>query len=138
VELSSDERWLYVAGWESGDISAFDLRHVKSSPRRLRVDFMPDNLRWEENGSLVAAGMRAVPGPTFECAMIAKPNERCTTRWSVVGIDTGRMIPRYEINRDAQPQFGDVSVALPIGDDIWLGSFSGDRVAVVPRAVPGG
>lgn len=133
VELSADERWLYVAGWASRDVSAFDLLHTKSSPRRLRLDFMPDNLRWAENGNLVAAGMRAMPGPTFECAMIAKPNERCTTHWSVVGIDTSKMIPRYEISRDARFQFGDVSVALAVGDDLWLGSFSGDRVAIESR-----
>jgi hypothetical protein len=130
VELSADERWLYVAGWASRDVSAFDLLHPQASPRRLRVDFMPDNLRWRENGHLVAAGMRAVPESTFECAMIVKRNERCATHWSVVTIDANRMILRHEISRDAQPQFGDVSVALPIGNDLWLGSFSGDRVAI--------
>jgi len=134
VELSPNERWLYVAGWASGGIWAFDLNRPGSPARRLGVDFMPDNLRWADDGSLLAAGMRAEPGPTFDCAMNAQPSQRCATRWTVLSIDAARMSRRYEIRVDDTSGFGDVSVALTVGRDLWLGSFGGDTVAIVPNA----
>jgi hypothetical protein len=38
-----------------------------------------------------------------------------------------------EIYRQADmPAFGGGTVALEVGDELWIGSFRGDRIAVVP------
>jgi hypothetical protein len=133
LELSPDERQLYVAGWASRAILAFDLKSPATAPRRLAVDFMPDNLRWGRDGVLLAAGVDSTPQATLECVRTATPTTRCIRRWRVIGIDPHRLQPRWEVRRDDPSGFGDVSVALEVGRSLWLGAFGGLDLAIAPR-----
>jgi hypothetical protein len=130
LELSADERQLYVAGWGGRTILAFDLKSPTAPPRRLAVDFMPDNLRWGRDGALLAAGVDSTPRATLECVKTAGPTTRCIRRWRVVGIDPHRLQPRWEVRGADPSRFGDVSVALEVGRSLWLGSFGGTEVAI--------
>ncbi len=133
IELSPDDRWLYVNGWASHEIARFDLDHPDAPVRRLHVSFMPDNLRWAEDGSLIAAGLRSTPEAVFTCAGTHADGRPCVTRWTVVSIDPASMTLRAEARQDDRSGFGDVSVALSIGQALWLGSFDGRSIAIEPN-----
>jgi len=130
IELSADERWLYVNGWASHEIVRFDLAHPDAPAKHLRVRFMPDNLRWAGDGSLIAAGVRSTPKYVYECAGTHADGSPCVTRWTAASIDPASMTLKSELSRDDRPGFGDVSVALPVGGALWLGAFDGDDIDV--------
>lgn len=133
LELSPDDHWLYVNGWASHEIVRLDLDHPDAPAQRLPVEFMPDNLRWAEDGSLIAAGVFSTPESTLECAGTHADGTPCVTHWSAVSIDPTSMKLKAGLGRDELPGFGDVSTALPIGRSLWLGAFDGHAVAIEPN-----
>ena len=43
------------------------------------------------------------------------------------------MTLKAQMNRNDSTGFGDVSVALPVGTDLWLGDFDGQDIAIEPN-----
>jgi hypothetical protein len=113
LEISPDERWLYVAAW--GTQSFFRLSRGRTPPIREEVPlgFRVDNIRWSRDGSILAAGQAAQ-----------------TTL--VVKIDPESLAVREIVRYRDTPQYGAGTVAVEVGDQIWVGSYRGDRLAVFP------
>lgn len=116
IETSLDGRSLYVAEW--GAQSLFRLSRGPAGPSRIDVSlgFRADNVRWARDGALLVTGHRE------------QPAESIVVRVNAVTLRM-REIVRY---RDT-PGFGAATVAVEVGRELWLGSFRGDRLAVVPR-----
>ena len=77
-----------------------------------------DNLRWSKDGSLYATGQtgsRDVP----------------ETSSVVVKINPDTLAVREVLRRpdDARFRFG--TVAVEVGNELWVGSYQGDRIAVI-------
>lgn len=132
IELSPDDRWLYVDGWASREILKIDLKQPSTIAGLTNVSFMPDNLHWTDDGTLVAAGVQSTPRYVYECAGTHANGSPCATHWTIASIDPTTMTLKSELNRDDQSGFGDVSVALKVGRAIWLGSFDGNFIATAP------
>lgn len=116
LEISADGRWIYVAAW--GTQSFFRVARDGSGKRdEIPLGFRVDNIRWARDGSLIAAGQGGAP-----------PNQ--TT--NVVKIDPEKMTVREVLRRPNSVVFGGGTVALDIGDRLWIGSFRGDRIAIFP------
>ena len=117
LEMSEDGRWLYVAAW--GSQSFFRLSRGQATPQRDEVPlgFRVDNIRWARDGSLLAAGQGGVP-----------PMQ--TT--NIVRIDPKTMMVRELVKSANTDGFGAGTVAVEIGNDLWVGSFRGDRLAIFP------
>jgi hypothetical protein len=90
------------------------------------VDVGPDNLRWGEDGKLYTVGGNYVA--PADCA--APP---CSTGWSVVAIDTAAMQAARVAGADADAALQGASTALPVGNEIWIGTYSGDRIGYLPK-----
>lgn len=113
LEISDDERWLYVAAW--GTQSFFRLSRGQTPPVRQEIPlgFRVDNIRWARDGSILAAGQAAQ-----------------TT--IVVKIHPETLAVREIIRHPDTPAFGAGTVAVEVGNQIWVGSFRGDRLAIFP------
>jgi hypothetical protein len=61
----------------------------------------------------------------------------CGFRFRIVAIDTEAMTSRVLLDHAGAPM-GAATVALPLGDSVWLGTFAGDRIARVDAAILGG
>jgi hypothetical protein len=114
VELSDDGETLYVAAW--GNQKFFRVSRGAAQPVReeIDLDFRMDNVHWARDGQLIAAG-------------------HVGQDWRVVMIDPDTLELEEIYRQDALPAFGGGTVALEVGDELWIGSFRGDRIAVVPR-----
>jgi hypothetical protein len=99
-------------------------------PVIIKTGFHTDNLRWGSDGFLYAAGARDAVANLFACA----PNtqQRCTSPFSVVRIDPATLQIREVVRHPGGPIFGAASTALRIGDEYWLGTPHGDRIAIAP------
>jgi hypothetical protein len=113
VELSDDGRTLYVAAW--GSQSFFRLSRGATPPTRdeIPLGFRVDNIHWARDGSLFAVGQ-------------AGPN------WKAVKIDPRTLSVRDVVSRPDTPEFGAGTALVEVGDTLWVGSFRGNRIAIVP------
>ena len=83
----------------------------------VQLDFRADNVRWAPDGSLLVTGQ----GGTGQTQ---------TTRIVKINPDTLRVTE--VLTRPTTPEFGAGTVATQIGKELWIGSYRGDRLAVVP------
>ncbi len=113
VELSGDGRTLYIAAW--GSQSFIRLTRGISPFRReeLALGFRIDNIHWAKDGKLLGAG-------------------QVGQDWRVVKIDPVTLKVEQLYAQDDMPDFGGGTVALEVGDKLWVGSYRGDRIAIVP------
>jgi sugar lactone lactonase YvrE len=122
IELSEDGKWYYVAAW--GSQSFFRLSRLRQgsgevSPKRdeIPLGFRVDNIRRARDGSILATGQT---GMGSEAATV------------VAKIDPKALSVKEILRRPNTDAFGAGTIAVEIGKTLWIGSFRGDRIAIVP------
>jgi len=115
IEISPDGRTLYVAAW--GSQSFYRLPRGDKDPKREEVPlgFQVDNIRWAADGSLLATGQARQPPETV-----------------IVKIDPKTLKVTELLRRPPVGGFGAGTVAVEVGKTLWVGSFTGDRLAIFP------
>lgn len=136
IEVSADGTEIYVASSGLQTIVAFAHSNPTRQLRSTRpLPFTPDNVHMFADGRLYTAGMaNDVP----ECG--GPPNAQHTIpilaacpRGSIaVAIDPATMRDTVVVQTEATPLFSNATMALPIGDEYWLGTFAGNRIARAP------
>jgi len=134
IEVSADGQEIYVVSSGLFTVVAYS----NSNPaRQLRTTkalaFVPDNLHMGSDGSLITAGL-AADDPV--CGKVHGPNEfdlgefaSCPRPFIVMSIDP-RLMEGTDLARGpANERFSNITMALPVGGEIWIGTFAGDRIA---------
>jgi len=118
IEISNDGKWYYVAAW--GSQSFFRLSRGTATPERdeIRLGFRVDNIRWGQDGSLYAVGQTGSREVTDTSSVVVKINP-----------DTLAVREVYRRPDDVTFRFG--TVAVEVGNELWVGSYQGDRIAVI-------
>ena len=134
IEVSADEQEIYVAS--SGGFKV--IAYSRSNPaRQLRatepLTFLPDNLHLGSDGRLVTGGM-IIDDPV--CGNVADPEKfdmekfaSCPRPFVIRAIDPKTMAGTDLATSAAIEQFTNITMGLHVGDDIWIGTFAGDRIA---------
>jgi hypothetical protein len=113
VELSDDGKTLYMALW--GSQSFARITRGTTPPKRddVPLGFRVDNIHWARDGSLWAVG-------------------QATGAWKAVKIDPKTLAVREVVNQPDTPGFGAGTAVLEVGKDLWVGSYRGNRLAIIP------
>jgi hypothetical protein len=113
VELSDDGRTIYVAAW--GTQSFFRLSRGTAPPTRdeIPLGFRVDNIHWARDGTLYAVGQAG-------------------QSWKAVKIHPDTLEVREVITQPDTPEFGAGTAVVEVGNTLWVGSFRGNRIAIVP------
>jgi hypothetical protein len=113
VELSDDGETLYVAAW--GSQSFFRLSRGATPPEREEIDlgFRIDNIHWARDGTLWGVG-------------------QAMGSWKAVKIHPDTLEVEDVVTQDDTPAFGAGTAVAEVGDTLWVGSFRGNRIAIVP------
>ena len=134
IEVSADEQEFYVASSGGYEVIAYS----RTNPaRRLRstkpLTFIPDNLHMGDDGRLVTAGL-VIDDPV--CGDLGGSKEfiledfaACPRPFVVTAIDPQTMEDTDLVRSAAMQQFSNVTMGLEVDDDIWIGTFAGDRIA---------
>jgi len=117
--LSQDGKWFYVAAWGSQSFVRLSRGRTPVKKDVIPLGFRVDNIRWAPDGLLMAAGQGGTP-------------QAGTT--NVVKIDPNTLKVQEIIRHPNGTEFGSGTVAVQVGTEIWVGSFSGDRIARFPAA----
>jgi hypothetical protein len=107
------------------------LSRGQTPPKKDIVDvaFTPDNIRWQADGSLYAAGQGA---PTLQ-RILECLNKFCADGTSNVAKIDPQTLKVEQIVLDASKEsFISSTVGLRVGNEIWIGTSHSDRVARYP------
>jgi sugar lactone lactonase YvrE len=141
IEVSADGKAFYVA---SSGLAAV-LAYSNTDPARLLrqsapLSFIPDNLHAGPDGRLLTAGLDLADAT---CGDVKQSEEfsleefaSCPRPFTVVAIEPASMQVDVIATGPANPRFSNITMALPVGEELWIGTFGGDRVAYGPLRRP--
>ncbi len=134
IEVSADGKEFYVASSGLFNVTAYSNTNPAEVLRRTaEFGFVPDNLHMDADGRLVTAGLdlHGTACGEFERSLEFSLEEfaTCPRPFTVVAIDPTTMQVEVIATGPANPQFSNITMAVEVGDELWIGSFASDRVA---------
>jgi hypothetical protein len=140
IDASPDGREIYVVS--SGLRTIVSYRRGNPATRlgsTRPLPFTPDNVHIGLDGKLYTAGMAAdvpecggIPGPQHDLQKLAA----CPRGSVAATIDPRTMRDTIVAQTPALRAFSNATMVLPVGNEGWFGTFSGDRIAVTPLGHP--
>lgn len=124
IALSPDERTVYVSAWSARRLLV--LKRSSPTGKEIPLDFLPDNLHWADDGSLLVAGQRAKPKDIDACGASSCPQE-----WAVARVDVARATVTPVMSRKGNDVINYACGALQVGDTLYLTLRGAPRVAWV-------
>ena len=134
IEVSRDGKEFYVASSGLFNVTAFSNTNPARVLRRTETfAFLPDNLHMSSAGELITAGLdiddpacgNMTQWTEFDLMVFAS----CPRAFTVWAIDPESMQGRPLATGPANPLFSNITMALELGNGLWIGTFSGDRIA---------
>jgi len=134
IEVSADGKEFFVASSGMLNVTAFSNTNPASMLRRTEVfGFIPDNLHMSSDGQLITAGLNT-DDPI--CGAVKQSEDfdleefaSCPRPFTVLAIDPSSMQVSALATGPANSQFSNVTMALAVDGELWIGTFAGDRVA---------
>jgi hypothetical protein len=128
LEISRDGRWLYIAGWAEEKLTRVSLGGSPVKKDVIRLGFRPDNVRMSLDGTaLFAAGHTDKSGRS-----ITEPRDPLHESSNIARIDPKTLEFHRIFQHPAMDGFVASTTAIQIGNEMWLGSQRGDRIAFMP------
>ena len=130
IAITPDGETIILAGWADRLVRRIDRQGIETAPA-IELNFLPDNLHWSPDGKILASGQRFGVGELFACITQADAPSYCARSYSVARIDveSHSMVDLWE--QDIDEGFGDSTSAIMVDGRLWIGSISGDCIAVV-------
>lgn len=133
IEVAPDGREFYVVSSGLQTVVAFSHSNPARQLRTTRpLPFTPDNVHRAPDGRLLTAGMAndvpacgGAPGPKHDLARLST----CPRGSIGAAVDVRTMQHEVIVEAPAVPAFSNATMVLPVGQQFWLGTFSGDRIA---------
>ena len=126
IAVSEDGRRLFVTGWGDRKLHVISLGEIPYTHQALDLGAIhPDNIRAAPDGRLLITGQAATPAAIFACANLSS----CEVGFKVIAVDPSSMAIELLLDEPGSPSFGGASAAILIDDELWVGTFSGSRIA---------
>ena len=128
IEVSPDGEILYIAGWAEEKLTRLSRGRTPVEKDVIQLGFRPDNVRMALDGSVIyAAGHTDKDGNS-----ITLPREPTLETTNVAAIDPETLEFERIFVHPAMNGFIASTTAIRIGNELWLGSYRGDRLAYLP------
>ena len=134
VEVSADGQEFYIASSGLLKVLAFS----NSNPARLlrssqTLSFIPDNLHMSSDGRLITGGLEIADPVCGDVPLSAEFDlekfASCPRPFTVLAVDPQSMQDRVIASSPAHKHFSNITMALEVGTELWIGTFAGDRIA---------
>lgn len=131
VQVSPDGNSAWFAAWTANQLWRYDLQ-AGAVDAKVDSGYMVDNLNWAQDGRLLGAG---VPDSGAFARCFQEHVEHCPMGVRVSALDTATQ--EHELLFSSEPGvMSGASVATQVGDELYVGTFTGDRLLRV--ALPSG
>ncbi|HKJ74114.1 MAG TPA: SMP-30/gluconolactonase/LRE family protein [Alphaproteobacteria bacterium] len=121
IALSPDGKTMYLAMMGIHEVIKYSLGEKPMKESSVKLDILPDNLRWTSDGMLLAAG--GVAG--------RPPAGGGSAGWKVVEINPKTMEATTKVIMDGKSPIPTISVGVMSEGAMWVGSPRGDRVGYI-------
>jgi hypothetical protein len=131
LEISKDGKWYYLAEW--GNRSFMRLSRGQTPVKRdeFPLGFRVDNVRWTPDGQLLVAGQGGADAGRGQARGTAGAPAAAPS--SVIGKIDPKTLKYVEIiNNPSSDDVPFATVAVQVGQELWVGSARGDRIARYP------
>ena len=126
IAVSEDGKQLFVTTWGDGKLHLISRGEIPHTRHTIDLaGLRPDNIRMLADGSLLIAAQAAEGAEVFACSR----EPVCTVGFVVLRFDPKTETIERLLEEPGSPVFGGASGAIVVGDEIWVGTFRGDRVA---------
>jgi sugar lactone lactonase YvrE len=134
IEVSNDGAEFYVASSGLHKVFAFsNTRPSRSLRSSEALSIIPDNLHMGNEGNLITAGLAIVDSVCGDVRMSLEFDlgefSSCPRPFNVLAIDPKSMHESILASSPAQQHFSNITMALEVGAELWIGTFAGDRIA---------
>ena len=134
LEISRDGRWFYVGGYGAKSLIRLSREQTPVQTDAVEVGFHIDNVRWGPGETLFAAGHI---GPTREAIGECFQEQQCDGVVSrVAQIDLGSFTAEQLVRYPSNDLLILGTVAIQVGDEIWVGGVAGSNRIARFRARP--
>ena len=123
LEISADGRWFYIAGWAEEKLTRLSRGQTPIQKEVVDLGFRPDNLRMSLDGSVIFAAGHG---------NIQTPRAPLQETSNVATIDPESLAVERVFQHPALDGFVASTTAIQIGNEMWLGTHRGERVAYLP------
>jgi hypothetical protein len=123
LALSPDARTLFLNASIGGEVQRIDLASGRHDGAATVPG--PDNSTWAPDGRLLVASFTGSLLDTLGCGDL--PRGACPVEFQIVAIDP-RTLATEVLYRNAGAPMGGGTVGLRVGDELFIGSFAGDRI----------
>jgi hypothetical protein len=123
LEISPDGRWLYIAGFAEAKFTRLSRGQTPVQKDVVALGFRPDNFRMSADGSVILA---AGPGN------VQTPRVFSQETSNVAKIDPQTLDVQPLFQHPFIDGFAASTTAVQIGDEMWLGTYRGERIAYFP------
>jgi len=124
AEITPDGKWLFVSEWSDYKVWKLDL-NGEAPPQSIHLDFLPDNLRLTDRGTILIAGQNADPVNVMTCRNTREP---CQAPFTVLEMDPATMATHVLV-RGGGADFGGATGAAIVGGFLWVSSYYAGQVA---------
>jgi hypothetical protein len=126
VLVSPDGRYMYFNAWTAREVHKYDLKAGKDVGV-VKLDFMPDNITWASKGQILAAGVKGARG---DCP--SGSGMPCIQGFGIAEINPATWQAKTVFDSQGKGNLiSGVSVALQVGNAIYIGAFQGDRLVKI-------
>jgi hypothetical protein len=136
VEATKDGKWIYANEWANGKVTRFaNVAPGKPGSREViaTLDFHPDNVRWQADGTLLVAGQTGSVEDVLQTCLAV--NECSKMGANIVTIDPTTKKVRKIVERYATGPGFDISTGgTIIGKEVWVSGIGANtnRLLIFP------
>jgi hypothetical protein len=134
IAASADGKTLYLDVTMQNEVRKIDVATGKLLGKASVK--MPDNITWAPDGKrLLAASLHGFETTNFSVC-VDVPQGACPIPFAIQAIDAETMTPLGPVYESTGAPMGGGTVGLQVGDELFIGSFTGDRILRVALAKP--
>lgn len=127
IELSPDERSVFANMYMNEQVMKYNL--VEQRVTGSANVGMGDNSAWAPNGELWVVTHRGSWRDSLTC--FSDHSQTCGLAFAVVALNPESLQHRTVFEHKGAPM-GAATVAVQVGEEVFLGSYAGDRLLIVP------
>jgi hypothetical protein len=122
--VTPDGKWAFISEWSDYKIWKFAM-DGSEAPRSIHLNFLPDNLRLSDQGTILIAGQNADPINVMTCRSKHVP---CQAPFTVLEMNPDTMATKV-LARGGDDDFGGATGAAMVGHGLWISSYYSEKVA---------
>jgi hypothetical protein len=131
LAVSPDNATIFLNNDANASVTRVDIRtgKITGSVKMPRTE-IPDNSSWASDGRLLVASIGVSPSFNYvKCDKIE--DSFCDMPFEIVAIDPLSLKADTIFWHSGGPPFGQATVAVEVGGDLYMGSSTGDRIAKI-------